>query len=324
MHKRMEYDIKQIKKPAAMIDEPGARLAPEEKAACRRVLMAHMAHTRPRTEPYAFVHGLRFKTAIIALCAMAAAGGVSRAAQGALPGDVLYPVKVRVNEPVAALFVPAGGKRADWSVGRVERRLEEVEILAHTQAFNAGAWRAAENNMKRYIASARNYMQELHIQGQSADAADFGSRLETVLKAHNQILVSLGLITVAEAVEEQGATVTEERAKAEAAAAQQKKKKPQVAKARIRQQLDTIHETIDASRKALAETGMAQNPPLIEASRKLDAAEAAAVQGVAKLEREENYEDAFLLANESERNAREANILFQAEKKIKNIKRGGR
>lgn len=56
--------------------------------------------------------------------------GSSYAAEHALPGDTLYFVKVKINEPVAGALALSDTRKAQWGVSLTERRLEEAEALA--------------------------------------------------------------------------------------------------------------------------------------------------------------------------------------------------
>lgn len=51
-------------------------------------------------------------------------------AERALPGDVLYPVKVRVNEGVKSTLVRSPYEQVAWETERLERRLAEARLLA--------------------------------------------------------------------------------------------------------------------------------------------------------------------------------------------------
>lgn len=55
--------------------------------------------------------------------------GTSYAAEGALPGDALYPVKVLFNEPLGEVFQRSDSAKAEWESRLVSRRLEEAEAL---------------------------------------------------------------------------------------------------------------------------------------------------------------------------------------------------
>lgn len=55
---------------------------------------------------------------------------ITLAAEGALPGDILYPIKTRVTEPVARLVAATSpAAEAKFETKLLERRLQEVESL---------------------------------------------------------------------------------------------------------------------------------------------------------------------------------------------------
>ena len=62
---------------------------------------------------------------ILILALMFGGGGISYAAEGAVPGDALYPIKVSVNEEVRDLVAFSPEAKADWETRRLERRLAE-------------------------------------------------------------------------------------------------------------------------------------------------------------------------------------------------------
>src|SRR5262245_60533234 len=57
-------------------------------------------------------------------------GGVSFAAEKTVPGDLLYPVKVGVNEEVRGWVALSDHAKASWDARVASRRLEEAEELA--------------------------------------------------------------------------------------------------------------------------------------------------------------------------------------------------
>ena len=57
-------------------------------------------------------------------------GGVTYASSDALPGDILYPVKVRVVEPILDVVNSGSERKATWSEEKVTRRIEEADALA--------------------------------------------------------------------------------------------------------------------------------------------------------------------------------------------------
>ncbi|MFZ1987526.1 MAG: DUF5667 domain-containing protein, partial [Minisyncoccia bacterium] len=57
-------------------------------------------------------------------------GGTTYAAQGSLPGDVLYPLKTKVTEPLEGALAFGEEAKAKWHAGVAEERLTEAEKLA--------------------------------------------------------------------------------------------------------------------------------------------------------------------------------------------------
>lgn len=106
-------------------------LAEEEKIAARRALQ-HVVYADP-----APVRGWSFFSLPVRLPAMAfavlvllgASGGGLYAAESALPGEVLYGVKIHVNEAIRGKLHVTPEDRARWAVARLQRRMEEARRL---------------------------------------------------------------------------------------------------------------------------------------------------------------------------------------------------
>ncbi len=83
-----------------------------------------------RRSPYVFMsYHLRMTMAGLLLFVIAGTGTVS-AAQGALPGDLLYPIKVSVNEKMEVALAPTPAARAQVQAKLAERRVDEAQTLA--------------------------------------------------------------------------------------------------------------------------------------------------------------------------------------------------
>lgn len=78
-----------------------------------------------------FTHSkIRIMKATLLLALLLGTGGTSFAAQGAVPGDFLYPVKVHVNENVRSSLALGADAEARVQAKFLEERLEEAEKLA--------------------------------------------------------------------------------------------------------------------------------------------------------------------------------------------------
>ena len=70
-----------------------------------------------------------FAGALIAVL-LIGTGGAAYAAEGTLPGDLLYPVKVSVTEPVVTALTPSGSAQVSWQITIAKRRLKEAATLS--------------------------------------------------------------------------------------------------------------------------------------------------------------------------------------------------
>ncbi len=76
-------------------------------------------------------------------------------AESAMPGDVLYPVKVRVNEEVrSGLSLSSYGKVA-WEARRVERRIAEARLLAKEGRLTNEVETQITDTVKEHAATAQ-------------------------------------------------------------------------------------------------------------------------------------------------------------------------
>ena len=132
----------QIKKFSQLLKNQAGLSGKEKQFLETRLLELVRTKTPIRLEgqrsPFISFNFLSFKFMPIAiLLIVLLGGGVSFAAEGALPGDALYPVKVGVNERVRAALALGLEADAEWNVRQIERRLEEAEELSAEGELNA-------------------------------------------------------------------------------------------------------------------------------------------------------------------------------------------
>lgn len=95
---------------------------------------------------------------LVAILIFSFAGGTALAANESLPGDVLYPIKININEKIEALIASPGKAKAKVAAEHAINRLEEAERLAEkgrlhsiiqaelTQSFVSNTKRVDEEN----------------------------------------------------------------------------------------------------------------------------------------------------------------------------------
>jgi len=114
-------------------------------------------------------------------------GGISFAAENSLPGDLLYPVKVQVNENVVGLFSFTEDSKANWEARRVERRLEEAVGLAFRGNLDSGRQEILANNFEKQIIKLESRIVKMESEAKFARATEISNRLETAIAIREKI-----------------------------------------------------------------------------------------------------------------------------------------
>jgi tetratricopeptide (TPR) repeat protein len=125
------------------------------------------------------------------IIALLFSGGATVAAERALPGDILYPVKVNVNEEVRSLVSVSNEAQANWDARRAERRLEEAEKLADSGKLNSEIRADLE---ARFAAHAEAFQARAdRIESKQGEGSSFrmNSNFEASLRAHENVLATL-------------------------------------------------------------------------------------------------------------------------------------
>ncbi len=126
-------------------------LSEHERAASRESLKLFMKE-HPAEAPFALrasdyfasrfssIHAAHFMrlhpVALSVILILGVGVGTSYAAEGTVPGDTLYPVKIHVNESVQTALAVSDEAKIDWSIRQVHRRLDEAEKLAYRGALS--------------------------------------------------------------------------------------------------------------------------------------------------------------------------------------------
>jgi hypothetical protein len=163
-------------------------LTPSEKSSIKLALVREL-EARPRSRyTFSFLHTRYFQLSMtMLLVLLVTGGGVSSAAEGAVPGDWLYAVKVGINESVKDSFL-SGAQRAAWEAAKIARRLEETETLATRGELQADTQAQLAASVTR---SAERFQEEIAAlpEGHNVrEVANAKTELKAALKAHTRIL----------------------------------------------------------------------------------------------------------------------------------------
>lgn len=117
-------------------------------------------------------------------------GSTSLAAEGTLPGDPLYGIKININEGIKSLFVSSSNK-ADFEASRAILRLQEAEILAKNGTLSPEAKVQLEANFSAHVSQVEKNIQKYKDNGDLKKAFDASVNLESSLKAQEESLSNL-------------------------------------------------------------------------------------------------------------------------------------
>src|SRR3989344_8372243 len=119
------------------------------------------------------------------------AGGTSAAAYGALPGNVLYPIKIHVNENVESFFSTGEVAKAKIETEHATNRLIEAERLAAQGKLTAETRVLLENNFTFKANGVSRRIANLKEDGELENAAMVSSNFEGLLSSHRALMLGL-------------------------------------------------------------------------------------------------------------------------------------
>ncbi|MDZ4226368.1 MAG: DUF5667 domain-containing protein [Patescibacteria group bacterium] len=134
---------------------------------------------------------LRFAPALAAVLIIVLGGGTAYAAQGALPGELLYTVKVSVNEPLRQALAVSTEAKAAFHTEVAQTRLEEAETLAAEGRLTASTSAKIETNLDAHLAHVEEITAKLE-EEEPDIASQITAELDSSLSAHGFILARLG------------------------------------------------------------------------------------------------------------------------------------
>lgn len=237
-------------------------------------------------------------------------GGVAAAAEGSLPGDFLYPVKIHVTEAVVAYMAPSDEERALWEVARTERRIQEANMILARGETQPEVLAVVEKKIDVQLGRVLREIAKLSEQGDVVIATDVGTKLEARLDERVAELRALpvaesniaGLDTIATSVTEKSRIVREERTENEASISSD----PELENLALRRQKEAeaniakLKDSLSNARELSDEDVVRLNAELIVAEELFDDASALLVAGA--------YADAATSFEEAGRLARKAAV----------------
>jgi hypothetical protein len=168
------------------------RMTDEEKRAMRGSLEAHMsAHPLGAMKsPYSWVSFTHMRSMVLVPVLIVMLGsGTALAAQGALPGDALYSIKINVNEAVAGALAVSDEAKASYNTKVAAERLKEAQTLAAKNALSADATNQLAASYDSHATLAVAYADKVET-GDAVKGAELHASLAS-LKAEGEVLATV-------------------------------------------------------------------------------------------------------------------------------------
>lgn len=173
-------------------NDPAYALSADERASMRMRLealtRAPRAAARPVPSPWFLLVMRPMPLAAIVLIISVSSASVSFAASGALPGDVLYGVKVGINEKVELALAGDAESKANVLVRQAEERLKETEVLAVEGELSPDVAMTVAQTVADNVDAAVEAAADLSEDGDDAAADGVRARISSALEAHSDLL----------------------------------------------------------------------------------------------------------------------------------------
>lgn len=125
---------------------------------------------------------------IIVIIVILSLGTTSVFAEKSVPGNLLYGVKIFVNEPVAGVFAFTKEEKTEWKERLVERRLEEAKKLISENKLDEASRLELENKIKNQVEDFNVKVKELAlVKNQSVNSSDLNIRMQASLQAYKNV-----------------------------------------------------------------------------------------------------------------------------------------
>ena len=138
-------------------------------------------------------HPKHFMPALIITFALLAGGGTSLAAQNAVPGEILYPIKIDVNEKIISALTVGDEAKATLQAKLAKERLEEAEDLAADGKLDAELALALATDLKTHSDRAEVLSKKLEARGDLKTSGNVRSTIEGTFRSYAEVLSGLNV-----------------------------------------------------------------------------------------------------------------------------------
>ncbi len=163
------------------------KLTPAEKEQLRFNLLQQLAITPANN--WWWQWSILIRIGVPALAVLLLVGGIASAAEGALPGQLLYPVKVNITEPISGKLAITTKAKAEWETKKVSRRLVEAESLVIANKLDEKTQDKLESRWEEASSTFAGLVQKLEEDDdKKEEVAKVKLDFDKEIKNHEQIL----------------------------------------------------------------------------------------------------------------------------------------
>ncbi len=172
-------------------------LTQEERDKILSNLKLHMKFSAPVKTPYfkgiissiSSQMGRRISYVLAAVLVVVLAGGsAAYASEKSLPGDILYPVKVNIVEPIKEALAATPEQKAQVETSLAEERLKEAETLSKEGKLSTSAAENLDNNYKKHKENVLNLANQEKNGGSPSNAPKMEADFNNKINEHSDIL----------------------------------------------------------------------------------------------------------------------------------------
>lgn len=134
------------------------------------------------------LHHKMLASAFVLVLLVSVTGGTSIAARYSLPGDILYPVKINVNEKVETFTAYSSEAKATVEAGHVNERLTEAEQLSTVNKLNENTKAEISAQFSQDLKATMTHIETLNSTGNEKSATQVKVNIEASLQKHRDIV----------------------------------------------------------------------------------------------------------------------------------------
>lgn len=133
--------------------------------------------------------GLRPLALGLAVLVIVAGGiGTSFAAERSLPGDALYPIKIKINEKIRGMLAASTQAKAKWQEEVLVRRLNEADTLHAEGRLNVDRKQSLQKDIEDSSRQLDHYVTTLSAEGDNKTAAAVAEEASSTIQTHVPVI----------------------------------------------------------------------------------------------------------------------------------------